>query len=169
LLKRLLGQVKTLEDEVAIYSERIAEQMRPYKTQLERLDAIGRIGQRSAENLLAEIGSDMSPFPTDDQLVSWGGLMPWQEPVGRQESVNGHAAGQQVAQAHLNRSGVRREAQERQLSGPRSGGGFGGGRKGRNQSVLRTLAPSFLPAFERSARRPQLEGRATIRTKVSIS
>jgi hypothetical protein len=30
LLKRLLGQVKTLEDEIAIYSERIAEQMRPY-------------------------------------------------------------------------------------------------------------------------------------------
>lgn len=82
LLKRLLGQVKTLEDEVAIYSERIAEQMRPYKTQLERLDTIGGIGQRSAENLLAEIGPDMSPFPTDDQLVSWGGLCPGKNQSG---------------------------------------------------------------------------------------
>jgi len=36
------------------------------------LDTIGGIGQRSAENLLAEIGPDMSPFPTDDNLVSWG-------------------------------------------------------------------------------------------------
>jgi len=82
LLKRLLGQVKTLEDEIAIYSERIAEQMRPYKTQLERLDTIGGIGQRSAENLLAEIGPDMSPFPTDDQLVSWGGLCPGKNQSG---------------------------------------------------------------------------------------
>jgi len=72
LLKRLLGQVESLEKEIVIYSERIKEQMLPYQTQLERLDTIGGIGQRSAETLLAEIGPEMSPFPTDDQLVSWG-------------------------------------------------------------------------------------------------
>jgi transposase len=82
LLKRLLGQVETLENEIAVYSERIKAQMLPYKTQLERLDTIGGIGQRSAENLLAEIGPDMSPFPTDDQLVSWGALCPGKNQSG---------------------------------------------------------------------------------------
>jgi hypothetical protein len=117
LLKRLLGQVKTLEDEVAIYSERIAEQMRPYKTQLERLDTIGGIGQRSAENLLAEIGPDMSPFPTDDQLVSWGGLCPGKNQSGGKNRSGKTPQGNKWPGAHLNRSGVGRETQERQLSG----------------------------------------------------
>lgn len=76
LLKRLLGQVESLENEIAIYSERIKEQMLPYQKQLEQLDTIGGVGRLSAENLLAEIGPDMSPFPTDDNLVSWGALCP---------------------------------------------------------------------------------------------
>ncbi len=82
LLKRLLEQVKTLEDEIATYSERIKQQMLPYQTQLERLDTIGGIGRLSAENLLAEIGPDMSPFPTDDNLVSWGALCPGKDKSG---------------------------------------------------------------------------------------
>lgn len=76
LLKRLLEQVESLEDEIAIYSARIKEQMLPYQKQLERLDTISGVGRLSAENLLAEIGPDMSPFPTDDHLVSWGALCP---------------------------------------------------------------------------------------------
>src|SRR5262245_16583374 len=82
LLKRLLGQVETLENEIAAYSERIKEQLLPYRKQLERLDTIGGMGQRSAENLLAEIGPDMSPFPTDDHLVSWGALCPGKDRSG---------------------------------------------------------------------------------------
>lgn len=82
LLKRLLKQVETLEDEIATYSGRIKEQMLPYQTQLERLDTIGGVGRLSAENLLAEIGPDMSPFPTDDNLVSWGGLCPGKDKSG---------------------------------------------------------------------------------------
>ncbi|MCI0421931.1 MAG: IS110 family transposase [Acidobacteria bacterium] len=82
LLKRLLEQLEKLENEDAIYSERIGEQMLQYQKQLELLDTIGGIGRRSAENLLAEIGPEMDPFPTDNDLVSWGGLCP-----GRNESA----------------------------------------------------------------------------------
>jgi transposase len=82
LLQRLLEQVETLENEIATYSERIKEQMLPYQTQLERLDTIGGVGRLSAENLLAEIGPDMSPFPTDDNLVSWGALCPGKDRSG---------------------------------------------------------------------------------------
>ena len=82
MLKRLLEQVGALEKEIEAYSERIGEQMLPYRGQLERLDTIGGVGQRSAENILAEIGPNMDQFPTDDDLVSWGALCPGKNQSG---------------------------------------------------------------------------------------
>jgi len=87
MLKRLLEQVGALEKEIEVYSERIGEQMLPYRRQLERLDTIGGVAQRSAENILAEIGPNMDQFPTDDDLVSWGALCPGKnESGGKQRS-----------------------------------------------------------------------------------
>lgn len=87
MLKRLLEQVGALEKEIEVYSERISEQMLPYRKQLERLDTISGVGQRSAENILAEIGPNMDQFPTDDDLVSWGALCPGKnESGGKQRS-----------------------------------------------------------------------------------
>lgn len=82
MLQRLLEQLERLEQEEVIYSQRIGEQMLLFESQLERLDTISGIGRRSAENLLAEIGPEMDPFPSDKDLVSWGGLCP-----GRNESA----------------------------------------------------------------------------------
>jgi transposase len=87
LLKQLLEQLAGLEEEVERYSERLQAQMQPYQKQLERLDTISGVGRRSAENLLAEIGPDMTPFPTSDQLVSWGALCPGKDKsAGKQRS-----------------------------------------------------------------------------------
>lgn len=82
MLARLLAQVGTLEEEIAAYSNRIKDQMSAYQKQLERLETIGGVGLRSAENLLAEIGPDMDQFPTDDQLISWGALCPGKDKSG---------------------------------------------------------------------------------------
>jgi transposase len=79
--------LKELEKEDASYSKRIGEQMCAYERQLERLDTISGIGRRSAENLLAEIGPEMDPFPTDNDLISWSGLCPGKnESAGKKRS-----------------------------------------------------------------------------------
>ncbi|UQX10369.1 transposase [Candidatus Mycobacterium methanotrophicum] len=43
---------------------------------IERLDEIPGIGQRAAQMIIAEIGLDMSRFPTPEHLVSWASLCP---------------------------------------------------------------------------------------------
>ena len=87
LLGRLLEQLRRLEGEIVIYSERIHQEMMAYQAQLRRLDTIGGVGLRSAENILAEIGPDMEQFATDDQLVSWAALCPGKDKsAGKQRS-----------------------------------------------------------------------------------
>ena len=45
------------------------------------------IGKRSAEVIIAEIGIDMSRFPTDSHLASWAGLCPGNnESAGKRKS-----------------------------------------------------------------------------------
>jgi transposase len=48
----------------------------PFVAALKLLIAIPGIKQRSAENILAEIGTDMSRFETDRHLASWAGMCP---------------------------------------------------------------------------------------------
>jgi transposase len=82
LLGRLLTQVRFLEEEIAAFDQRIAELTRPFAAALARLDQIPGINQRTAETVLAEVGTDMTPFPSAPHLVSWAGVCP-----GKRESA----------------------------------------------------------------------------------
>ncbi len=49
---------------------------RPFEQGVELLDTIPGVGTRAAEAIIAEIGTDMSRFPTPAHLASWAGMCP---------------------------------------------------------------------------------------------
>lgn len=87
MLRLLLDQLKSTEQFVARLDERIAELTRPLQPVLERLDAIPGVDRRVAEVLMAEIGPDMTPFPSDAHLATWAGISPGNnESAGKKRS-----------------------------------------------------------------------------------
>jgi transposase len=88
LLTEQLCHIDALDEGIARVSGEIAQRMRPFAEALERLDTIPGIGQRMAEILVAEIGMDMSRFPSAAHLASWAGMCP-----GNQESAGKRKTG----------------------------------------------------------------------------
>jgi len=87
MLKLLLDQLEATEQFIARLDERIAELARPQQPVLEKLDAIPGVDRRVAEVLMAEIGPDMTPFPSDAHLASWAGISPGNnESAGKKRS-----------------------------------------------------------------------------------
>jgi len=87
LLRLLLDQFETSERFITRLDERIAELTRPLEPVLEKLDAIPGVDRRVAEVLMAEIGPDMTPFPSDAHLASWAGISPGNnESAGKKRS-----------------------------------------------------------------------------------
>ena len=76
MLQSQLRHLDFLEEEIARLDEEVEARMRPFEEAVERLDQIPGIGQRTAQEVLAEIGTDMTPFPTAAHLASWAKLCP---------------------------------------------------------------------------------------------
>jgi transposase len=76
LLTTHLAHVDFLDEEIARLSEEIATRLRPVEDALQRLDTIPGVDRRTAEVLLAELGADMSRFPSAAHLASWAGICP---------------------------------------------------------------------------------------------
>jgi transposase len=87
LLRELLDEQDRLTAKMALMEERIAERMIPYREQIERLCEIPGVEKLTAWTLIAEIGVDMSRFPTAGHLASWCGLCPGNaESAGKRHS-----------------------------------------------------------------------------------
>jgi transposase len=87
LVAQHLVHLDSLDEQIAAVSTEIAARLRPFDEALDRLDGIPGIGRYTAEVLLAELGTDMSRFPTAGHAASWAGLCPGQhESAGKQRS-----------------------------------------------------------------------------------
>jgi transposase len=87
LLAEQLAHYDALNQSIERVSAEIAEQVRLVDPIIERMDAIPGIGRGVAEVLVAEVGTDMSRFPTAAHLASWAGICPGNnESAGKRKS-----------------------------------------------------------------------------------
>ena len=76
LLKQHLKLIDTYNAQIAELDARLEECMRPFAEPYQRLQSIPGVGARAAQTIIAEIGVDMSRFPTAANLASWARLCP---------------------------------------------------------------------------------------------
>jgi transposase len=76
LLAKMLARVDALDADLAELDAKIQELIAPLAEAVDRLDEIPGIGQLAAHLLIAEIGTDMTRFPTAGHLVSWAKFAP---------------------------------------------------------------------------------------------
>ncbi len=72
----ILSHLDYLDETVLALGEEIGQRLSPFEQQLELLCTIPGIARRSAEVILAELGADMSVFPSDRHAASWVSLCP---------------------------------------------------------------------------------------------
>jgi transposase len=87
IIAEQLAHVDFLNASIARVSGELVERLQPTDARLARLDGIPGIGRELAEALIAEIGTDMTRFPTAAHLASWAGMCPGNnESAGKRRS-----------------------------------------------------------------------------------
>jgi transposase len=87
MITEQLIHIDDLDASLERISAQITERVGPFAQEIEQLDTITGVGQRTAEALVAEVGVEMRRFPTADHLTSWAGLAPGNnESAGKRRS-----------------------------------------------------------------------------------
>jgi transposase len=82
----MLARVDDIDADIAELDARIEAEIGPFADQVDRLDAIPRDRPHRRPSDLAEIGVDMSRFPTPAHLASWAKFAPGvKESAGKQK------------------------------------------------------------------------------------
>jgi len=88
LLRQHVRTIEQLEASVAEFEARIEAVLEPFRAAIARLTTIPGISTTAAHVLLAEIGADMTVFPSAGHLLSWAGLCPrLDESAGKHRST----------------------------------------------------------------------------------
>ena len=76
LIKAVLDHIDDMTRRISDLDDIIKDEMEKYDEAIRRLDNIPGVGISSAQAILAEIGLDMSRFPTSGHLAVWAGVCP---------------------------------------------------------------------------------------------
>lgn len=92
LLRMQLNRIDQLDSDIAKLDATIAERLKPYQRELELLCQIPGVDVSLASVMLAELGPDMSVFPTERHVAAWAGVSP-----GNNESAGKRKGGRRRA------------------------------------------------------------------------
>lgn len=76
LLQSLIRYMNYLKTEIIFIEQNTENIIQSFNTEYQLLQTIPGIKQKAAKTIIAEIGTDMSIFPTPQHLSSWAGLCP---------------------------------------------------------------------------------------------
>ncbi len=86
MLASLLRQIDSVNAEIAILDEEVkARTAGRFRAAIELIDQIPGVGERAAEQILAELGIDMDQFPNAQACASWAKICP-----GTHQSADSH-------------------------------------------------------------------------------
>jgi transposase len=81
-------QIDTLESAITTVEARIGDALGPFRAAVSVLTTMPGLSETTARVLIAEIGTDMSRFPSVGHLISWAGLCPrLDESAGKRRST----------------------------------------------------------------------------------
>jgi transposase len=90
MIKTILTHIDFLSEQIELLNLEVATRLSSHQEDIERLDSIPGIATRMAEQILAEVGTDVEKqFPSAAHLCSWAGLVPGHnESAGKRKSTN---------------------------------------------------------------------------------
>ena len=91
MLKMIRKDIESSEAAIAGIGVRIRTMLSPYENVVELLDKVPGLNRKSIEDLIAEIGLDMSTFPTGKHIASWAGVSPGNNESGGKKKWAYHA------------------------------------------------------------------------------
>jgi transposase len=107
ILQMMLASIDDLTGQIGALDARIAEMCAPYERQIAQLDGVPGFGVISCQELIAEIGTDMSVFPTAGHLCSWSRTAPGvRESAGKRKGRNATGEGNSYLGATLGETAV---------------------------------------------------------------
>jgi transposase len=72
----MLQRIDGLSTQIQALDAKVEQAIAPFARQVTQLDEIAGVGSTFAQELIAELGVDMSRFPTTGHLVSWAKFAP---------------------------------------------------------------------------------------------
>jgi transposase len=88
LLTKMLARIDALDADIAELDTQIEAQLAPFADAVARLDQIPGVGVTAAAVIIAEVGLDMTRFPTAAHLASWARFAPGvKESAGRKKGT----------------------------------------------------------------------------------
>ena len=107
LLGTMLARVDAITADIDRVQARIDEQIAPFAKAVTRLDEIPGVGIPTAQTIVAEIGLDMTRFPTPAHLASWARYAPGvSESAGRKKGNSGTGKGNRYIARALGEAAV---------------------------------------------------------------